>query len=82
MMSASDTKWTTFIGGLLLGSTLATGALYFAAKYGPRLANGADSGGTNGASKPTARRKQARYPRVLGHVPRPRPVGIVTLWSD
>ncbi|GAB4817976.1 hypothetical protein N2152v2_005022 [Parachlorella kessleri] len=60
MTSTSDTKWSTFLGGLLLGSTLATGALYFAAKYGPRLANGAENTGPNGASKPTTRRKQAR----------------------
>ena len=47
-----------FVGGLLLGSSLAAGAVYLATKYGPQLS---DSPGANGSVSRRRRNTAGRW---------------------
>jgi hypothetical protein len=53
-MSNSDYRWGVFVGGMVLGSTMAAGTAYLFLKYGPALINDA------GASKPGAKKRVTR----------------------
>jgi hypothetical protein len=43
--------WGLFVGGVLLGSTVAAGAAYLAVRYGSNAAAAAESGRANGSRR-------------------------------